>query len=249
MSHSNITYAKETLNLLGYAVYTGELNQIELKQRPLVINTLNPHSYCVALQDEEFAHALKSADILLPDGIGIVYAARILEKKKIRRIPGSDLHDFMITEAHKKNLSVFYLGSHEATLVRIGSRLKELFPDLRFGYYSPPYTDAFSLEDNEAMVRTVQAFKPDILFVGMTAPKQEKWVFSNMEELQAGVICSIGAVFDFFAGTVRRPGKFWIERGLEWFPRFIKEPTRLWRRVLVSGPYFMYHVIITKLFR
>ena len=96
-----------------------------------------------------------------------------------------------------------------------------------------------SKEDSKYMINAVNAFKTDILFVGMTAPKQEKWVEVNKKELSVTVISSIGAVFDFYAGTVKRSGSFWINLGLEWFPRLIKEPKRLWRRNFISTPLFL----------
>ena len=97
------------------------------------------------------------------------------------------------------------------------------------------------------MVEAVNNFKPQILFVGMTAPKQEKWVYTHKSQLDAKIICSIGAVFDFYAGTVKRPGKFWIQLGLEWFPRLLREPKRLWRRNFVSTPLFLWDVCLEKI--
>ena len=97
------------------------------------------------------------------------------------------------------------------------------------------------------MVEAVNAFQPDYLFVGMTAPKQEKWVYENRNKLNATLICSIGAVFDFYAGTVQRSSQFWISLGLEWFPRLLREPKRLWRRNFISTPRFIIDVLGMKL--
>jgi len=99
------------------------------------------------------------------------------------------------------------------------------------------------------MCQQVNSVKPDILFVGMTAPKQEKWVYNNIEKLEVNTVCSIGAVFDFYAGNVKRSGQFWISIGLEWLPRFLKEPKRLARRNLVSTPLFILEVLNRKFFR
>ena len=96
------------------------------------------------------------------------------------------------------------------------------------------------------MVRAVNAFQPDVLFIGMTAPKQEKWAHEHKHLLQAKIICSIGAVFDFYAGTVQRPAKIWIDLGLEWFVRLLHEPKRMWRRYLYYGPVFAYSVVRKK---
>ena len=141
----------------------------------------------------------------------------------------------------------FYLGSSERTLRKITNRIKRQYPNIILGTYSPPYKPQFSDEDNEQMIAAVNSFKPDVLFVGMTAPKQETWAFEHKNNLDAKIICSIGAVFDFFAGTVRRPSKFWINLGLEWFIRLLKEPKRMSRRYLYYGPVFVYLMLKYKL--
>lgn len=97
------------------------------------------------------------------------------------------------------------------------------------------------------MIAAINAFAPDILFVGMTAPKQEKWVYAHKSQIDARVICSIGAVFDFYAGTVQRSHPIWIKMGLEWLPRLMREPRRLARRNFVSTPQFLWDVFKTAL--
>lgn len=97
------------------------------------------------------------------------------------------------------------------------------------------------------MIRVVNDFQPDFLFVGMTAPKQEKWIYEHFDQLNVKTTCAIGAVFDFYAGTVARPHQFWIKLGLEWFIRFLKEPKRLFKRNFVSTPCFLFHIVKTKI--
>ena len=97
------------------------------------------------------------------------------------------------------------------------------------------------------MINAVNNFKPDVLFIGMTAPKQEKWAFKNKNQLDAKIICSIGAVFDFYAGTVVRPHPFWINLRLEWFIRLLKEPKRMWKRYLYYGPVFIISILTKKI--
>jgi N-acetylglucosaminyldiphosphoundecaprenol N-acetyl-beta-D-mannosaminyltransferase len=98
------------------------------------------------------------------------------------------------------------------------------------------------------MLAMVNEFKPEILFVGMTAPKQEKWVYLNKDNIDANTIVSIGAVFDFYSGNIKRSSDFWISIGLEWLPRFLKEPKRLAKRNLVSTPKFLLEIIWIKIF-
>ena len=211
-----------------------------------IINTINPHSYCVAKKDAIFRGSLQQSDLLIPDGVGIVWAARRLQKKKIRKIAGADLHDHMLGMLNRSGGRCFYLGAAQSTLDKIKTRIEQEQPEITAGFFSPPYKPQFTEEDNRIMIEQVNSFAPDVLFVGMTAPKQEKWVHANKDKLNVKVICSIGAVFDFYAGTTKRPPKWLISIGLEWLGRLLMEPRRLWRRTFVSGPIFIYDVLRTK---
>jgi N-acetylglucosaminyldiphosphoundecaprenol N-acetyl-beta-D-mannosaminyltransferase len=233
-----------SVSILGYNVaeFIPDLNN----DYQLIINTINPHSYCVAKKDGQFQKALHASDVLLPDGIGIVFATKWLVGKRIGKIAGSDLHIHLIQKANKSGLKIFYLGASQDTLQKIQNRLANEQPNCSVGFYSPPFKAEFSQEENKEMIAAINAFAPDILFVGMTAPKQEKWVHAHKSQINARVICSIGAVFDFYAGTVKRSHPIWIKLGLEWLPRLLKEPKRLWRRNLVSTPQFLGIVFLQK---
>lgn len=243
-----------SVHLSNYKIYSGKLDDIDLdvalkQSSPIIINTINPHSYATAQKDSLFQKALSNSAILLPDGIGIVYAAKFLKKEKLARITGSDLHDFLVKEANTRKLKVYYLGSSAETLEKINIKLKQEAPNVTVATYSPPFKDQFSAPENTAMIASINAFHPDILFIGMTAPKQEKWAYENQKQINAKVICSIGAVFDFYAETKKRSNGFWIKLGLEWLPRLIREPRRLWRRIFVSGPVFILDVLKKNLSR
>lgn len=211
-----------------------------------IVNTINPHSYCVAQEDEKFKKALKTSHFLLPDGIGIVIAVKVLNRKKIEKIAGYDVFIHLMNQLNENEGSCFFLGATQETLIKINKRLEKDFPKVKVANYSPPYKPEFNVEDSRVMCEAVNAFKPNVLFVGMTAPKQEKWVHQYKDNLDSKIICSIGAVFDFYAETVKRPSQFWIKSGLEWLPRFLKEPKRLARRNLISTPTFMFAVIKEK---
>jgi N-acetylglucosaminyldiphosphoundecaprenol N-acetyl-beta-D-mannosaminyltransferase len=233
------------LKFLQYTITTSL--PINIDNPKLLINTINPHSYCVAKKDSEFENSLISCDILIPDGIGIVLAFRVLYGKKIDRISGYDLHMHYLNLVNEKGGKVFYLGSNESTLQSIQQRVKSQFPKIQVETFSPPYKAEFTNEDSQEMLATVNSFKPDVLFIGMTAPKQEKWSFKFKDQLDAQAICSIGAVFDFYAGTVKRPSEVWINLGLEWLPRLIREPRRLWKRTFISTPSFLSYIFFEKI--
>ena len=234
--------------LLGYTIFDKSLGSIDFDNNK-IINTINPHSYCLSRYDKLFYEALQSSDILLPDGTGIVLASKILNNQTINKIAGADIHQYLLHQANLKTQKVFYLGAAQSTLLLIEDKVKKEFPNIIVSSFSPPYKPRFSDKETAQMLEKVNDFKPDILFVGMTAPKQEKWVFANKENIDANTIVSIGAVFDFYAGTIKRPGNFWVSIGLEWLPRFLKEPKRLARRNLVSTPKFLLEIIWYKIFR
>tara|TARA_B100000795_G_scaffold268998_1_gene257149 strand:- start:376 stop:1110 length:735 start_codon:yes stop_codon:yes gene_type:complete len=233
-------------NILGFQI-TSSLEDLDIKGK-YIINTINPHSYCLSKNDSLFNKSLQSSDILLPDGIGIVLAVKILNKQTIKKIAGADMHQYLLQQADLKNQKVFYLGASEMTLQLIADRIAKEFPNIQVASYSPPYKPQFSDSETTQMLEKVNEFRPDILFVGMTAPKQEKWVYSNKENIEANTIVSIGAVFDFYAGNIKRSSDFWISIGLEWLPRFLKEPKRLASRNLVSTPKFLLEIIWFKIF-
>ena len=215
-----------------------------------LVDTVNAHSFVVAQKDAAFADALRNADALLPDGISIVKACRWLGTKNapVEKIAGADLFAYEMGKLEKKGGTCFFLGSSPETLARIVERAASVYPHVRIVTYSPPYKPAFSPEDNRAMLETVHAADPDLLWVGMTAPKQEKWLDEHWSELQIhGHAGAIGAVFDFFAGTVERAPQKWIDLGLEWLYRLLKEPRRTWRRYLVDNPKFCWLVLKEKL--
>jgi N-acetylglucosaminyldiphosphoundecaprenol N-acetyl-beta-D-mannosaminyltransferase len=227
------------LPLLDYHVFDDDISSIDYQQKQL-ITTINQYSYCIAENDASFKKALQKSDILLPDGVGIVIAAKLLKKQKIKKIAGADIHKYLLARVHADSGTCMYLGASKDTLSKIKERIAMEYPNIRVATYSPPFKPEFSKEDTIAMIAAVNEVKPDVLFVGMTAPKQEKWGHANKKKLDAKTICAIGAVFDFYAGTVERPSQFWINLQLEWFIRLVKEPKRMWRRYLYYGPFFLY---------
>jgi N-acetylglucosaminyldiphosphoundecaprenol N-acetyl-beta-D-mannosaminyltransferase len=233
-------------HLIDHKIYTQALSDLPMDKK-CIINTINPHSYITAKKDAVFAEGLLDCDVLLPDGIGIVFATKILRGKKIERIAGSDLHHYLLTEANKKGLKVFYLGATDTALKLIEKRLQIEYPKIRVMCHAPSFKTTFSSAENTDILKVVNAFAPDILFVGLSAPKQEKWVHVNKEKTDATIIASVGAVFDFYSGTFKRSEPFWIKLGLEWLPRLIRDPQRMWKRNFVSTPLFLFEILKEKL--
>ena len=143
--------------------------------------------------------------------------------------------------------TVMFMGSSQKVLDLIVKRAAEVYPHLKVVTYSPPYKPEFSDEDNKAIIDAINAADPDLLWIGMTAPKQEKWTYSHWDELNIHChVGTIGAVFDFFAGTVERAPMWWQRHGLEWLYRLLKEPKRMWRRYIIGNALFLWNMLKEK---
>jgi N-acetylglucosaminyldiphosphoundecaprenol N-acetyl-beta-D-mannosaminyltransferase len=201
---------------------------------------LNPHSYVIAKGDPEFAAALRAADWLLPDGVGIAIAARILGRQLPGRITGFDIFEAVMTLLDARGGSVFFLGTDEATLAAIAARMRTDYPAIRLaGCHAPPFAPDHDADELARIVEGVNRSAADVLWVGMTAPKQEKLILRVRDQLDVRLAGAIGAVFDFYAGRVPRPHPAFRQVGLEWLPRLLREPRRLWRRMAISAPLFL----------
>ena len=217
----------------------------DIPQGKVLINTINAHSYNTAQKDVLFAEALKNGDYLIPDGASIVKACRWIKAKSNpkERIAGWDLFEFEMERLNKAGGTCFFMGSSEKVLALIRRRAADVYPNITVKTYSPPYKPEFSEADNKAIIDAINASRPDLLWIGMTAPKQEKWVYSHWDELEIRCHCgTIGAVFDFFAGTSRRAPLWWQRHFLEWLYRLLKEPRRMWRRYIIGNALFLWNI-------
>ena len=211
-------------------------------ESPTIINTINAHSYVIAEKDNLFKKTLLSSNFLLPDGIGIVLGVFLFKRKKIKRITGAQLHSYFLESANDNKQKVFYLGSSVETLYKIKKKINLDYPNISIETYSPPFKDQFNSEDNTLICDKINLFNPDVLFVGMTAPKQEKWVYENSEKIKTKYVCNIGAVFDFFSGNIKRSPVFFQKIGLEWLHRSFMSK-RLAKRNFSSNPKFIFHLL------
>lgn len=237
-------FCLKSLDILG-----SKAELASLPEGKLLINTVNAHSYNTARKDSLFAEALMNGDVLIPDGVSIVKACKWIKAKSQpkERIAGWDLFSFEMEKLEKKGGTVMFMGSSQKVLDLIVKRAAEVYPHLKVVTYSPPYKPEFSDEDNKAIIDAINAANPDLLWIGMTAPKQEKWTYSHWKELDIHChVGTIGAVFDFFAGTVERAPMWWQEHGLEWLYRLLKEPKRMWRRYIIGNALFLWNMLKEK---
>jgi len=205
---------------------------------------INPHSYVVARRDDAFSTALRAARWLIPDGVGIVIAGRILGRPLPGRITGADIFDGVMAHLNTTGSAVFFLGGTEHTLDLIKDKLAVNYPKIRLaGTYSPTFKPEYTAVEINHMVELVNNSDADVLWVGLTAPKQEKWIHANCDRLNVSFAGAVGAVFDFYTGQVKRSPLIYRRLGLEWLPRLLQQPKRLWRRMFISAPIFLLNVL------
>jgi N-acetylglucosaminyldiphosphoundecaprenol N-acetyl-beta-D-mannosaminyltransferase len=219
------------------------------RRSPHVFACANPHSLVIAQRDRAFRDALCSADSVVADGVGVIVAANMVRKPIGPRITGTDFFLATMRLMEARGGRVYFFGSTPTVLAQVCARVSEEFPRVVVcGSCSPPFGD-WSGEEDYRMVSAINAAAPDVLWVGMTAPKQERWVQRNRAHLAVPVIGSIGAVFDYYAGNVRRAPEWACALGLEWLIRLGRDPIRLWRRTVVSAPRFLALVLRDAWFR
>ncbi|HEY5761307.1 MAG TPA: WecB/TagA/CpsF family glycosyltransferase [Steroidobacter sp.] len=206
----------------------------------------NPHSLVVAENDEPFRRALQACSAVVADGSGVTFAARLLRVEVGPRITGTDFFLATMRQLDRIGGKAFFLGSVDPVLHLIEERVAKDFPRVTIETLSPPF-GAWSAEQQAEVMQRIRTSQADVLWVGMTAPKQEKWMHAHAEECGVPVIGAIGAVFDYYAGTVRRAPVWICKLGFEWLYRLLGEPRRLWRRTLVSGPQFAWLLLRERL--
>lgn len=236
-------------NITGVGVTTLSLEEIirsmyrsiqEGKKQTIIV-TANPHAIVLTREDELFARAMVNADICLPDGVGVVLASRFLGGAIKKRIPGPDFFVKFTDYVNRngKDIRYFFLGTTEGTLQKIKDKIEQKYPNIEVcGTYAPPFGE-WSEDENNRIIELINKRNAHALWVGLGVPKQEKWIEKNRGELDVNVIGAIGAAFDFFAETKRRSPEMFRNAGLEWLPRFLMEPRRLWKRNVISAPKFL----------
>ena len=173
--------------------------------------------------------------------MSIVWGARVLRLKLPERVAGPDLMNALAGRAAEKGYRVFLLGTSDENLQQLKKKFCASWPGLNVvGIYSPPMSEKFTPDQTAAIIERVRAAKPDILFVGLSCPKQERWIAENLQQIQVPVSLGVGAAFDFLAGRIPRAPEWLRRRGLEWVHRLWCEPGRLWRRYLIGNSVFLY---------
>jgi N-acetylglucosaminyldiphosphoundecaprenol N-acetyl-beta-D-mannosaminyltransferase len=207
--------------------------------RAIHIFGVNAQVATLVRDNDAFAAAISSADVLYADGISVVLASQLLGRPLRGRIPGGELMELLCKQGAKEGLSVYFLGGLPDAAEKTAEILKARYPGLKIaGACCPPFNFETNPEESASVVRSIQEAAPDMLFVGLGVPKQEIWIAENSAVLPVGLAFPVGAAFDTTAGF-RKRAPVWARRtGSEWLYRLAMEPRRLWRRYLVGNTAF-----------
>lgn len=198
------------------------------------------HMVMESFDDDAYAARVNAADLIVTDGMPLVWMQRLMGRRDATRVRANDLMIALCQYAAANSMSVGFYGGKQAVIDAIKHRARNEMPNLNIAYaYSPPFRPLTDDED-AAIVDQINAAKPDILFMGLGCPKQENWMSAHRDRVSA-VMLGVGASFDFFAGNVSECPPWLGRLGLEWLYRLYQEPRRLWRRYLILNPRFIWN--------
>lgn len=235
----------KTVSILGYTVFSDNLSKIPIDgEKCRVINcSISPNNYGIATKDPEFKKTLQNTDFLVLDGVYFALASILLKGKNIKKNQGPEVYKHFITRLNETSGKAFFLGSSERVLKRIKERIKRDYPNVYVATYSPPFKKEFSEEDNNEMIAAVNEFNPNVLFVGMTAPKQEKWSVKHRDRVNSNLVISIGNVFDWYAETQKAIHPFWFKIRMAWLVRIFLRP-EVFKRNIGNQMLFFWHLTL-----
>ena len=202
------------------------------------------HGIWEAYRNQNLKTIFNSADIWIPDGIAPVLISRLKGLRNMERTPGAELMQAFFRLADKKGYSSFFYGDTQKTLTGLRKKLLADYPGHKIaGTFSPPFR-LLTKKENEDIIQMINDSCPDVLWVALGLPKQERWIYERRNRLHVPVAIGVGAAFAFVSGNVKRVPEWIGKNGLEWLWRFIQEPKKLWRRDLLDGPRFLWHVFL-----
>jgi N-acetylglucosaminyldiphosphoundecaprenol N-acetyl-beta-D-mannosaminyltransferase len=211
--------------------------------QPAFAATANAQHVVLLDRDQRFREIYDRADLVVPDGVSLLFAARIYGRCIQERVTGVDMLQTLCGLAAESNLHVFLLGGRPGSADLAATTLKQRFPVLRISTYCPPVGFEKTAHGLEETARAIRAANPDLLFVGLGAPKQEYWIYEHGLRLSVPMCLGVGGSFEMVSGIVRR-APLWIQKlSCEWLYRLCREPRRLWRRYLIGNLEFAAIVI------
>jgi N-acetylglucosaminyldiphosphoundecaprenol N-acetyl-beta-D-mannosaminyltransferase len=239
------------VDILGVQVsainMTGALTTIEqwiARQEHQYVCVTGVHGVMESQRDKEVRRIHNTAGLVTPDGMPLVWLSHLMGFRQVERVYGPDLMLAVCARSAQQGYRQFFYGGAPGVAESLAARLRVRFPGLQIaGVYSPPFRP-LNAEEDAAIAERINAAKADILWVGLSTPRQERWMAAYVGRLNVPVLIGVGAAFDFHAGMKRQAPR-WIQRsGLEWFFRLAMEPRRLWRRYLINNPWFIWLILL-----
>ncbi|MFA6358399.1 MAG: WecB/TagA/CpsF family glycosyltransferase [Candidatus Omnitrophota bacterium] len=232
------------VNLITKDELAKNILELALSGKRKVITYLNAHCVNVAVADAEYGRMLNLSDIVYPDGMGVVWASLLLGKPLLERANVFDFSNKLFVKIAETKVKLYFLGGKEAVVRRAVENLKNEFPPINvLGFHNGYFTDAQSKE----IIREINALKPNVLIVGMGIPKQEKWVFKHLDELEVNLCWLVGGMFDNLSGAINIAPRWVGYVGFEWLYRLFQDPWRMCGRYLIGNPFFIYRVLQCKI--
>lgn len=231
-----------TVNVFGFDVFNQELSAIPLDGAGCrTLNTIGPDTYGIAVNDPLAKAALLDSDYLVLDGVYFALASILTRGETIKPNQGPDVFDHFMARLEASGGRAFFLGASPFTIEKIKAETARRYPNIKCDGLSPPFKPQFSDEENAAMIAAVNEFRPDVLFLGMSAPKQEKWAYLHHDQLDAKLTVAVGAVFDWYSGTIPALAPWWFKYRLAWLGRIVQRPANIVRLKLKA--IFLWHLL------
>lgn len=209
------------------------------KTRQIVV--VNAAKIVKAQKDTQLKKIIEQADLSGADGMPVVWASRLFGQRISGRVNGTDLMEALVLKAQQKDYRIFFFGAKQEVVEKVVATYKELFPALQVAGYHNGY---FSKDEEKQVAEKIGDSKADILFVAFGTPKKEKFISAYKDIMNVPVIHGVGGSFDVVAGITKRAPLWMQKSGLEWFYRFLQEPSRMWKRYLVTNSLFIYYLLL-----
>jgi N-acetylglucosaminyldiphosphoundecaprenol N-acetyl-beta-D-mannosaminyltransferase len=235
------------ISAINMTIATETMQAWIARREPHYVCVTGVHGVMESQRDETLRRIHNAAGLVTPDGMPLVWLSRAKGFRHVDRVYGPDLMlafcEFSVNQAYRH----FFYGGAEGVPEQLAASLQQRCPGLLVvGTYSPPFR-AMTPEEDEDIVRMIQKAGPDVVWVGLSTPKQEQWMATHVEKLAVPVLIGVGAAFDFHAGRKRQAPRWMQHAGLEWLFRLLTEPRRLWRRYLINNPLFVALIILQAL--
>jgi N-acetylglucosaminyldiphosphoundecaprenol N-acetyl-beta-D-mannosaminyltransferase len=224
-------------SILGVEINITNMPQVTATIHDWIVQC-DPHYVCVTpahsimdcYYNPNLLKVFNQSGLTTPDGMSVVWTLKVMGHKHVGRVYGPDLMHALCKVSLDRGYSHYFYGGAQGVVEELSNRLNSTYPGLQIaGHYTPPFGKV-SLEENRHIIEQIRATSPDILWVGISSPRQELWMAEHVNKLDVPVLIGVGAAFDFLSGRKQQAPK-WIQRsGLEWLYRFIREPIRMWPR-------------------